>query len=477
MNPEDNKNTADLTMPKNFLSNIFSSALFYLTILLFIIGFNFSDRMAGNWYQQFMPNIGSRNITDVFFIDSLTGWAVTNATNIGNDTTFVLKTTNSGDTWVIHHTKIQTGGGFSGYFRIYFLNQNTGYACDVKGVYKTTDGGTNWVSLNAPLNAYLDMSVLSTDTIWIVSSNSLTGGVFRTTNGGANWEQQFSGGTQNPNKIYMYNAMLGFMSNNSGSPNIYRTTNGGQNWNINLPGENFYDMHFVNSLTGWKSSTSSNLIDSSMKKTTNGGQSWVKERLPYGPDITQFGISRFTCLNKDTIWAVGNNIFYPNSQVRGILMRTTDGGNNWMFQIPDTSINVYNYYYISFINKNIGWAYSVNKGIHTTAGGDPLWITGLQQISNEIPRDFKLYQNYPNPFNPKTNIKYQITKNNSNVQIIIYDIQGRKVTELVNQKQNTGTYGVDFSGTGYSSGVYFYKLIVNSGKEVFTDTKKMILIK
>ncbi|NOS84716.1 MAG: T9SS type A sorting domain-containing protein, partial [Ignavibacteria bacterium] len=65
----------------------------------------------------------------------------------------------------------------------------------------------------------------------------------------------------------------------------------------------------------------------------------------------------------------------------------------------------------------------------------------------------------------------------SNVKLIVYDIQGKQKTELVNQKQTAGTYEVDFSGSNYSSGVYFYKLIVNSGKEVFTDTKKMVLIK
>jgi hypothetical protein len=68
---------------------------------------------TGNWYQQFMPNIGNRQITDIFFIDSLTGWSVTNATNQNNDTAFVLKTTNSGDNWTIQYRKSQTGGGFA----------------------------------------------------------------------------------------------------------------------------------------------------------------------------------------------------------------------------------------------------------------------------------------------------------------------------------------------------------------------------
>ena len=56
----------------------------------------------------------------------------------------------------------------------------------------------------------------------------------------------------------------------------------------------------------------------------------------------------------------------------------------------------------------------------------------------------------------------------------VYDIQGKVVMTLVNQKQNTGTYEVTFDGTSYSSGIYFYSLIVDG---ILIETKKMILIK
>jgi len=179
---------------------------FKITLTLFIttiivLGFALPLNPVGNWYQQFMPSIGSRTIQDVFFLDSLTGWAVTNATNQNPDTIFVLKTTNGGDNWVIYYRKVQTGGGFSGYFKVYFLNQNTGYTCDVKGIDKTTNGGLNWVSLNAPLNAYLDMSILNNDTIWLASSNPVTGGVFFTSNGGGTGKTSFQGATRTLTKF------------------------------------------------------------------------------------------------------------------------------------------------------------------------------------------------------------------------------------------------------------------------------------
>ncbi|MFA7360732.1 MAG: M1 family aminopeptidase [Candidatus Kapaibacterium sp.] len=88
------------------------------------------------------------------------------------------------------------------------------------------------------------------------------------------------------------------------------------------------------------------------------------------------------------------------------------------------------------------------------------------------PIDFKLFQNYPNPFNPETNITYMI-REFTDVKLIIYDLLGREITKLVNQKQHPGTYSVPFSPQNLASGVYLYKLI--SGN--ITDSKKMVYIR
>jgi hypothetical protein len=92
-----------------------------------------------------------------------------------------------------------------------------------------------------------------------------------------------------------------------------------------------------------------------------------------------------------------------------------------------------------------------------------------------IPLNFELYQNYPNPFNPATNIKYRIP-DNSYVTLKIYDILGKEIVTLVNEKQNAGEYSVMFNSNGLPSGIYFYKVFC-SGKEYFTNVKRMVLIK
>jgi hypothetical protein len=97
-----------------------------------------------------------------------------------------------------------------------------------------------------------------------------------------------------------------------------------------------------------------------------------------------------------------------------------------------------------------------------------------------LPTEYTLYQNYPNPFNPITTIKYDLP-NASEVSLIIYDILGRKVIELVNNKQEAGRYEIQFNASNLASGVYIYQLraenpSTRSGQR-YISAKKMILLK
>lgn len=100
------------------------------------------------------------------------------------------------------------------------------------------------------------------------------------------------------------------------------------------------------------------------------------------------------------------------------------------------------------------------------------FVIGINPISTEIPNKYSLLQNYPNPFNPFTKIQFALPKAGNTV-IKIYDAIGREITTLVNDKLNAGVYSVDWNGSAYPSGVYFYRL--QSGD--YTDTRKMVLVK
>jgi len=98
-------------------------------------------------------------------------------------------------------------------------------------------------------------------------------------------------------------------------------------------------------------------------------------------------------------------------------------------------------------------------------------VSSVEQLSVQ-PKSFVLMQNFPNPFNPVTMINYQLTVT-SNIKIIVSDVLGREIAELVNQKQDAGNYSIQFDAKDLSGGMYFYQL--QSGN--FIETKKMIFAK
>ncbi|MCC6866248.1 MAG: SBBP repeat-containing protein [Ignavibacteria bacterium] len=100
-------------------------------------------------------------------------------------------------------------------------------------------------------------------------------------------------------------------------------------------------------------------------------------------------------------------------------------------------------------------------------------IIGISELSRTLSSNGKQGSyNYPNPFNPSTTINYYVPKE-SNVKISIYDILGRTVAELVNEKKAEGQYNVVFNASALNSGIYFYRFKTDYSDE----TKKIVLIK
>jgi hypothetical protein len=91
---------------------------------------------------------------------------------------------------------------------------------------------------------------------------------------------------------------------------------------------------------------------------------------------------------------------------------------------------------------------------------------------SSLPSNFTLNQNYPNPFNPTTVISYDLPEN-SQVNLAVYDMMGRRVATLVNENVAAGTHQVQFDASSLSSGTYMYRL--QAGGNI--QTKKLTLIK
>ncbi len=97
--------------------------------------------------------------------------------------------------------------------------------------------------------------------------------------------------------------------------------------------------------------------------------------------------------------------------------------------------------------------------------------TGVEEEFNHA-NTFNLSQNYPNPFNPQTTINYYLGSL-SEVQITIYDIRGREIKTLINNRQNAGQYSVTLDASDFASGFYIYRLKAGS----FERSRKMLLLR
>jgi uncharacterized lipoprotein YddW (UPF0748 family) len=128
-----------------------------------------------------------------------------------------------------------------------------------------------------------------------------------------------------------------------------------------------------------------------------------------------------------------------------------------------------NYYY-----TNNAWP---NYATVKTCTGPSTWtcgdiVTAVEEKESVRPLIFSLNQNYPNPFNPSTTIEFQIQKSGM-VSLKVYDLLGREVTTLLSKVMNSGSYKINFSGTGLPSGTYFYRITLDNN----SIAKKMILLK
>jgi photosystem II stability/assembly factor-like uncharacterized protein len=426
-----------------------------LCLLIFFASFGFKDSRSSGWYQQWFPNMNGSSIASLTFLDSLTGYAVTSTNS--SVQAYILKTTNGGDNWSIIYTYVPPSVN-SGFKKIQFTNSNIGYAStNYLEFFKTTNGGINWINLTNNVFSDDDMAVINVDTILAVSSSGFDGGVYRTTNGGLNWQALGQvGGTGQPYRIYMYNKDMGFCLGNQ----FRKTTNGGVNW-FAVTGGAFLGIQFIDSLLGWK-------CNGDIKKTTDGGINWVAQQLPN--IYHSYNGMNLQIINRDTVWMIGNENYF------GLLYKTTNGGYNWGYQFADTSVHIILDHFINFVNNKIGWAHSLfyNSGVHTISGGsDTTFYTNIKEQIINIASDYVLYQNYPNPFNSMTNVKVQMLKQGF-AELKVFDISGKLIKILLNEKLSTGEHKVSFNASDFTSGVYFYTLFVDGNR---IDTKKAVLIK
>jgi len=424
--------------------------LFELIILFLATTFE-SDSPPG-WYQQTIA-IGNKQITDIQFIDTLNGWAVTNW-NPSFDTAYIFRTTNGGSDWIF---QLRYPASFAS---MSMVNLNTGYIAGGDGfgrIFKTINGGVNWSLINTIGHTLQDISFVNKDTGWVSDDDATFGaGLQKTTNGGVNWFQQLPRAYK-PMKLFFINKDTGWVSCNfSGigtGRELYRTTNGGTNWSLQFTSEFAIEsLFFLNSQKGWmRGGYIANTMG--IAYTTNGGFTWVNAQGEVGGFDIKF---------------VTDSIGY-SGMINNKITKSTDGGKTWGYQSSPVYSNLATFMFRG--DTLLGWAGTTGI-VKTTDGGGTIF-TGIKQIGSEIPIEYKLYQNYPNPFNAMTKLKFQISKQGY-VQIKLFDVTGKQVLIIADTEMKTGVYETLVDASSFSSGIYFYSLIID-GKLI--DTKKMILLK
>lgn len=179
--------------------------------------------------------------------------------------------------------------------------------------------------------------------------------------------------------------------------------------------------------------------------------------------------------NLGNAYVTGLNI-KDSSAAYTTIKYASNGSQSWVLEMDSiTNHNTYRYSSLVFENNNIYLTGSLwnRSGIHYDFMlAKYHQVIGIITTSSEIPAAYDLHQNYPNPFNPVTYFEFDIAVK-GNVQLIIYDVTGRRISELVNRELEPGSYKADWDAQNYPSGVYFYRLEADG----YTDTKKMILIK
>ncbi|MBX7046217.1 MAG: T9SS type A sorting domain-containing protein [Ignavibacteria bacterium] len=401
-----------------------------------------------NWNSIIIANsITSNTLYDVDFINSQTGWVIG---NLGT----LLKTTNGGVNWSLQ--QYSTYPQLTGY-QISALSSDTVYLSTYfqsvpsywgNKIMKSVNGGSTWNEINTEIySSYLPLCFINSTTGWFCRYNAIAS----TVNGGLNWYTigTLGGlGIYNLHTVQFINTSTGWVLSDTSAGSLtgrfHSTTDGGNTWKTTILPQSFSRLYFINSSTGF-------LYSGKIIKTTNSGLTWQEK-------LSGSNFDKIKFINDFTGYCVADGYIY----------KTTNIGENWFADYDNSN---YSYKSIDFVNESTGFVVGSAGVIMKTTTGGTVFVS---QTSSTVPDKFSLRQNYPNPFNPSTVIRYQLSVA-GNVSLKVFDLLGKEVATLVNEKQNAGSYAVDFNSAEFNlpSGIYFYTL--SAGE--FKETRKMVLVK
>jgi photosystem II stability/assembly factor-like uncharacterized protein len=363
------------------------------------------------------------------------------------------------------------------------------------GVLRSTDSGASWRRANGGLDDSAVASLLTIDPSDRVLCATNHGLIFRSTSNGDSWALSSSGLPPNGGAYSVTSNSSGhlFLGNNLG---LFRSTDSGGNWQKLSQGLT-YDPAILSITAGGIAIGPTGPVRSIFRSTDNG-ENWnevSKDRATYA-------------LTHDSANAV-----FAGTYQNGILFSTDNGltwsaigpSSSWVITLASAPRYVFagdknGYGVFRFLHNGDSLQQTISglsnltvnalavthagtilaatqNGLFSSANNGTVWIplttpTFMTEENHLLPDEPRLEQNYPNPFNPTTVISYQLPVV-SNARLGVYDLLGREVAVLVNERRNAGVHEVKFNASGFSSGVYFYRL--TAGR--FVHTRKLLLLR
>ncbi len=336
------------------------------------------------------------------------------------------------------------------------MNIDTAIAVGDSGtILRTTDRGLDWTQVfyNESTNFY-DLKMIDNDTGIAVGIQS----IYRTTDGGLTWFLQATFLTAKFTGI-------GFEDRDSGIAialwNAAKTTDAGRTWRIISSQGDYSPLRISSPKENIYFTAGSMRHVGLMGLSTDAGYTWQF------PEVTDYEQYLEDICFRDSVEGVSVGGL-------GIVMHTTDAGSSWMRYTIDTTAYLFG---VRFINPDhaiaVGWFGEVYQLNFSTVNA-----VDNHQAANR-PARFSLSQNYPNPWNPNTTIQFQLQQE-SRVNLKVCNLLGQELQTIVDEKRTAGVYDVNVDGSGWSSGIYFYRLeavSVGDPGKTFTSVKKMVLIK
>jgi photosystem II stability/assembly factor-like uncharacterized protein len=402
---------------------------------------------------------------------------------------FLVKTTDGGSTWIpiVINPKLW-------YFNnVEFWDANNGVVVSYpSAIYFTTDAGATWNEGLGIKHSIEDVCYADANTLYMASGDEE---IYKSTNGGFTWTEVYSG---IPQTFFLgvdfYDLNYGMVCGEYGK--VLVTTDGGINWiESNTGGSGLMQgLHIFDMEKAYVVGTTEQVY-----KTTDCGITWISDF--NGIDTVAFYKIKFTENNTGIICGSQGKFLINTDYVVPVELsgftasaHGTDVELNW---VTKTELNNSGFE-IQRLNQETSWekiAFVRGNGTSSEPveysfidkelkGGNYFYrlkqidFDGNFEYSDKVnvfisyPIDYSLDQNYPNPFNPNTTIKFGI-KEETQVNLTIFNILGEKVRELKNEVMKSGYYEVEFDGSTLVSGVYIYK--IQAG--IFVESKKMILMK